>query len=258
LNRSLTSAPLAVSRFSSIVFGRSQCPKCRHVLAWYDLLPVLSYIFLRGKCRYCGKEISFRYVLVELISAFSFLALLLLNNPAGYLDWISVVFWFTAVSLLVVVFFIDLDYLIILDKILIVLGFTTLLYQVLREFFIKSELVVSHSSLSIKWNLLVAFLVGLVFLAIFLISKGKGIGLGDIKLLSLLTFLFGFPGILVVIYFSLIVGTVYGLILILFFGAKLKSKIPFGSVLSAVAIFFILFSKFFVPALSPYILRLYL
>ncbi len=249
------------SDLGSIVYGRSKCPKCKRTLAWYDLIPVLSYLFLKSKCRYCRKRISFRYVFIELLSAFSFFALFLFNKPAGYSDWISLIFWFTAVSLLIVVFFIDLDFLIILDKILLVLGLTMLFYQILREFLIKSEPVIFQSPYSlpgIKWNLLAALLTGLVFLAIFLITRGKGLGMGDVKLIFLLAFMFGFPAILTVVYASLIVGTVYGLILILFFGAKLKSKIPFGSVLSAISVFFILFNKFFVPALLPYILRLYL
>ena len=115
----------------------------------------------------------------------------------------------------------------------------------------------SWYGVSLWHNILTGFFSALFFFLIYLSTKGKAIGLGHVKLILLLGLLFGFPGILIVIYGALAAGTLWGIALILFFGAKLKTKIPFGTVLSAVSIAFILLNKFLIPALSPYILHLY-
>src|SRR3990167_5238502 len=108
-----------------------------------------------------------------------------------------------AVRLLVLAF-IDLDYFIIFDKILLVLFVVGLAYQFLRGYVFWLEPAVVGGSLNISHNLLTAFLSFAIFLLIFLVTKGKGIGMGDIKLFFVLGFLFGFPAILVIVYIALI------------------------------------------------------
>lgn len=246
-----------IPRQEGFVSGRSRCPKCKKELHWLDLFPVASAILLSGRCRYCRGKISWRYSIVELLTGFSFLGLFLLNiSVAG--DYLSLVFWLAAISLLIVLIFIDFDYLLIPDKILIVLGSLTVVYQLLRSVFLVREPFLLHTSLSLPANLLTALLSCLVFLAIFIVTKGKGIGLGDVKLVFFLGLMFGFPGILPVIYLALLSGLVWGLSAMVFFGANLKSQLPLGSMLGASAVFFVLFNKIFFPAVWPYITRLYL
>ena len=236
------------SDLRTVLGGRSKCPKCRHVLVWYDLFPIFSFLFLKGKCRYCGKKISLRYPLVEFLTGISFFLLFFLNNPSGAKDWLILSIWAGAIALLIALLFIDLEHFIIPDKILIVLAIIAL------------ALLIQGASLdggNLWHNILTGFFSALFFFLIYLATKGKAIGLGDVKFILVLGFLFGFPEILIVIYGALAAGTLWGVVLILFFGAKLKTKIPFGTVLSAVSIAFILLNKFLIPALSPYILHLY-
>lgn len=233
-----------LGNLGSVIWGRSQCPNCRHTLAWRDLLPVLSFLFLKGKCRHCHKKISFRYPLVEFLTGFSFLFLFWTNVPASLTDWFVFLIWSGAIAILLVLLFIDLEHFIIPDKILAALGLLAVIQ------------IVQGGTL--YYSVLAGFFAGLFFFIIYLATKGAALGLGDVKLIFILGFLFGFPGILIIIYGSLIAGTLWGIVLILFFGAKLKSKISFGTVLSGTAIFYILFNKFFIPYLEPYILRLYL
>jgi len=231
------------SDLGSIVHSRSKCPTCRHILSWLDLFPVFSFLFLKGRCRYCRKKISFRYPIVEIITGISFLSLFLVNAPIDATGWLFFALWACAIAILTTLFFVDLEHFVIPDKILIVLGLLAL------------PQVIQGDPLD---RVLSGFSAGLFFLVIYLATKGKALGLGDVKLIFILGLLLGFPGILIVIYGSLMVGTLWGVVLITFFGAKLKTKIPFGTVLSGVTIFYILFNKFIIPYLDPYILRLYL
>ena len=147
------------------------------------------------------------------------------------------------ISLLIALIFIDFEYFIIPDKILIVFGLLAFFYQL--------------ASFTILANLLVAAISGVIFFLIFLLTKGEKMGLGDVKLIALLGFIFGFPGILIVLYLAVTGALVYGIVLILFFGGKLQTKLPFGSLLAGSAIIFILFNKFLLSFFMPYIFRIY-
>ncbi|HEY4484316.1 MAG TPA: prepilin peptidase [Candidatus Paceibacterota bacterium] len=240
------------------VVGRSKCQKCSHVLAWLDIIPLFSFTFLKGRCRYCKRSISKRYFFVEILTGLLFLTLFILQQPDSLYGYLDLSFWLFISSTLLVLAFIDLDYFIIFDKILLVLFVVGLAYQFLRGYVFWLEPAVVGGSLNISHNLLTAFLSFAIFLLIFLVTKGKGIGMGDIKLFFVLGFLFGFPAILVIVYIALIAGMVWGLALILFFGASMKSRVAFGFVLANAAIVFILFSQFLITKFTPYVIRLYL
>lgn len=220
-------------REENFVKGRSRCPFCHHTLDWKDLIPLASFIFLKRKCRYCSKKISWRYFGVELVTALLFLAL-----------WPSF-FWIGTASLLMAVIFIDFDHLIIPDKILTVLAVWALLFQLTHP-----ANLYNHG--------MSAVISGLVFLLIFLATKGQKMGLGDVKLMFLLGFIFGFPGILIVFYLAVAGALIWSIILILFFGGQLKTKLPFGSLLAGASLVFILFSQLLLKTFTPYILRFYL
>ena len=188
--------------------GRSYCPKCKHQLSWLDNVPLLSFLFLRSRCRYCSKVIPFRYFIVELVSGLFFvLGYYLL--PFNY--WLLFVFVF---PLLLALFVIDWQRMILPDELI----FTGVLITFV--FFLDSPFL---------WrNLLSGFVAGLFLLLLYLVTLGKGMGLGDVKLAIL-------GGLLLGPYFSLIwltvaflTGAVFGVILILGKKAKLKSKIAFG------------------------------
>ncbi|MDP3731116.1 MAG: prepilin peptidase [bacterium] len=226
--------------------GRSRCPSCGHVLIWKDLFPLISFLFLKRKCRFCSKKISWRYFLVELLTAIVFLGFFMISKPDSLLLFWPFSLWLAIICLLIVLVFIDFDYFIIPDKILVVTVLLALLLHLTNYFD------------ALFANFLTGAISGAVFLLIFLATKGEKMGLGDVKLMALLGFIFGFPGILPVFYLAVAGALLWSIILILFFGGKLQTKLPFGTLLSGSAVVYILFHELFMPFLSPYLFRLYI
>ena len=160
----------------SVVKGRSKCLNCGSVIGWYDLAPVFSYFILRGRCRKCNVRIPLLYPVVEIATA-TVLLLLFLNDPVISLS--------TMINALIVMFltliiFLDIRYLIIPDKILVLLAAAALMSLILR--------------LNLNIGLLIsAFGLTLFFAILYVASKGRWIGLGDIKLVFLIGLLLGYP-----------------------------------------------------------------
>jgi len=195
--------------------GRSFCPKCGKQIAWYDNIPILSFLMLRGKCRHCRKSISWQYPLIELTTAGVFLWLFLIFGLT--LDF----FVFTVLScFLIVIFVYDLLHYLILDEVVIPAAI----------FALFANLYTGHGF----WNLILAvFLGGGFFLAQFLISKGRWIGGGDVRLGALMGLTLGFPMVLIALFVAYFAGAFTGLILIIFNHKKMSSKVPFGTFLTA-------------------------
>ncbi len=190
--------------------GRSFCPYCKQVLKWQDLIPVFSFLILRGKCRYCRKRISYYYPLVELFTAIIFFLIF------WHLDFgfdLTFGFWILISSFLIIIFVYDLKHFIIPDKIIYPAIFIALLRTVLG---VPPRTV------------LVAFGAAGFFLLIVLISRGRWMGVGDIKLAFLMGLLLGFPYILVALFFSFLIGAIIGIGLILAKRKTMKSEVPFG------------------------------
>lgn len=192
--------------------GRSFCPRCNHVLAWYDLIPVFSLLFLRAKCRYCKAKISWQYFFVELATAGVFLLNWWIFIPMG---WLTVGFWWIMSMFLIIIFIYDLKYQYIYDRFsipAIVLAFAWQFWQ---------------SGLGWK-SIIGGFLVGAgVYLALYVMSKGKDIGGGDIRLGALLGVLVGFEKVIYLFLFTYGVAVLY---LIFYFIIKRKKikYLPLG------------------------------
>ncbi len=214
----------------SIVFPASHCPRCSAPLHWYENIPIVSYIFLGGKCGHCKEPISLQYPLVELMMAL--LAASLLHRfqlslvTAGY-------FIFTAA--LLVIIFIDIHHQIIPDVISlpgIVLGF-----------------VFSLISPTVSWqNSLIGLLVGggilyAVAYAYYLLRKVDGMGGGDIKLLAMIGAWLGWQSLPFVIFASSLSGTLVGLIAMLYQKKGGRTRIPFGPFLSLAALVYTFYSE---------------
>lgn len=194
----------------SIFFGRSHCPKCKTVLKWFDLIPLFSFFFLKRRCRKCGKEISWQYPLVELTTGLLFLSVF--NNP----------YYLIIVSFLIVIFVYDLKHYIIPDVIIYP--------AIVLSFFFSSFEILS--------------LVGAVFfLSIVLVSRGKWMGMGDVKLAVFMGFVLGWPEILSALLLSFILGATVGIILIILKRKKLKSEIPFGPFLCLATLIMMLYGQ---------------
>lgn len=198
--------------------GRSHCPDCQHKLGFRDLIPVLSFIILKGKCRYCQKNISWQYPAVELATAITFVLTILLNDTMGLLGS----FYFLAMaSFLIVIFVYDLKHYIIPDKVIYPAILIALVYDFWKSDFLL--LIFGKSDF-----LLSALAAAGFFLAIVLVSRGRWMGIGDIKLGFLMGLILGFPNILLALFLAFFIGAIIGIGLIFASKKSLKSEVPFG------------------------------
>ncbi len=193
--------------------GRSYCPNCKHQLAWFDLIPVVSYLMLLGKCRYCHKKISIQYPIVEIATGIAFL-LIFTVVPSNILY--LMLLWYVFASF-TVIFIFDIKYYIIPDRILFPAIIITLLYEILFTF--------PHFISNTLWA---AVLASGFFLAIFLVSRGKWMGFGDVKLAILMGLILGFPNILSGLFLSFCIGSVVGVVLMISQKKGLKNEMPFA------------------------------
>jgi len=208
--------------------GRSFCPHCKHTLKWLDLIPVFSFLYLCGKCRYCHKKISIQYPLVELVTGILFVLILSFSDVGLHLgsptSFLNLAFLFYIASSLIVIFVYDLKHYLIPDKVLFPAIAAAFVYRLFENF------------VSLPSYLLAAVIASGFFLAIFLASAGRWMGFGDVKLAVLMGFLLGFPNILAGLFLAFFFGAIIGVILMVFpFGSAqggnkkgLKSEIPFG------------------------------
>ncbi len=224
------------------LFGRSHCDKCGHKLAWYDLIPIFSFILLKGRCRYCHKRISFYYPLVELLTGISFAALWFSLKDLSILTLIS---YLGVISMFIVIFFSDIKYQIITDESQIFLFIFTLFLH----------LALDESVYKLALYFLAAFVVALPIFGLFLITRGKGMGFGDVKFGLNMGFLLGIKGGLIALYLSFILGAMVGIILVLTKKKGFKSKIPFGPFLVFTSFLLLFFRAFVMKTFYLFLLR---
>lgn len=200
----------------TIVKGRSYCESCKHPLSTFDLIPLFSFLFLKGRCRYCKALIPQSIFIIELKTGLLFAFLYYLSTLYSW-DLITLVYNLTIVSCFIVIIFADYKYSIIPDQITFILLLTILLYLF---FFDQPHIFAS---------IITAFISFTFFLFLFLITKGKGMGIGDIKLVFVLGLLLGFPKIIPAFYLAFLTGAVVSIILIVWKKKKLRgTTIPFG------------------------------
>ena len=224
--------------------GRSHCPHCKHALAWYDLIPLLSFAILGGRCRYCKENISIQYPLVEIATAalflLSFLATRDLAQPDKFqilsIEALAIVYVWVIASLLVVLFVYDLRHYILPDKILFPAIFVACIW-----YFVSGIFFDFYTRYEILHTIYAALGATAFFLAIFLLSRGKAMGFGDVKLAFFMGLFLGWPNILVALFAAFFAGAAVGIVLIALRKKGMKSEIPFGPFLiggTFVALFF--------------------
>ena len=212
----------------SIVRPASACPVCGTSIHWYDNIPVLSYIILRGRCRGCNTHISIRYPLVELLCG-------LFAMASGMRFGISsaALIYFLLIAALLAITFIDIDHRIIPDIITlpgIPLGF---LASLMLPHITWSESLLGiaaggGSLLAVAWG--------------YQLFTGKdGMGGGDIKLLAMIGAFLGWKGVLFTVMSASLVGTIIGIILMVRAGKGMKMALPFGPFLAIGAILYMFF-----------------
>lgn len=216
--------------------GRSRCAHCRRALAWFELVPVFSWLWLRGRCRTCGSRIPVRHLLVEgglgALFAYATYTTLTTTETVGTIlttetaiVWLLLAFRLLLLSTLTVVFLADLRYFIIPDVVslgLAALFVLALLLGRLMDFPVFGVLP------SFRLALL-GGAFGAAFLAVFaLVSKGAWMGWGDVKLALALGLAFGFPAVLFLLAFAFILGAVAGLALLALRLRGAQDLLPFG------------------------------
>jgi leader peptidase (prepilin peptidase) / N-methyltransferase len=209
-----------IPRNESISFPPSHCTNCGNRIKWYDLIPVISYLFLKGKCRYCGEKISIRYPIIEFTTGVIFLAL---NIEYG----LSFNFFKYALltCFLIVIGIIDFDTTDVYLKTTASGIITGIVFIVIEHFMHYNILTFIYGGL----------LGGGVITAIILLTGGMG--WGDLEICAMIGLFLGFKLTIVMLFFSFIFGGFAGIVLILL---KLKSRkdyIPFGPYISTSCIF---------------------
>jgi leader peptidase (prepilin peptidase)/N-methyltransferase len=237
-------AILRVPKEESVVTPASHCYSCKQKIKFYDNIPILSWLILRGKCRNCGAKFSFRYCLVELITATLFAMAFIKLGWSYYLLEILIL-----LLGLVVVSFIDLDHLIIPDKISlpgIAIG--------LLGGFLNPERGFTDALLGMLLGGGFLWAVAYVY---YLLKKEEGMGGGDIKLLAWIGAILGWKSVPFVILCSSILGSIVGIFMIAKYKGNLKTIIPFGPYIALAAIIYIFggeaigkwYISFFMPSL---------
>lgn len=219
----------------SIVSPGSHCPHCKHPIRWYDNIPALSYLFLRGRCRDCAKPISFRYVVVELLTASMFLILF-------YRYDMTMFFWvYAALSAsLIVVSFIDIDIREIPDEIsisgVVIALILSVIFPQLHGASTRT-LALGYSVLGILVGGGSIFITGIIGDAIF---KKETMGGGDVKLMAMIGGLIGWKLALLTFFIAPFFGAIVGIILKV---RKGESFIPYGPFLSLACFLSIFFGE---------------
>lgn len=206
------------------VKGRSYCDHCRKPLRWFDMFPLLSYLALGGRSRCCHQKLSISHPVVEFLTGTLFVwwfwgGSLFFQLTKAPFQIIQPAFWLIVGLLLLIIFFIDLWYMIIPDWAVGGLFVITLLYRLaltITGVMIREDLF---------FTLLASAVIGLFF---FLLWKIKGMGFGDVKFSVSMALLLGWPLILVGLFLSFIIGALVGVAAVLLKKKTLKQAIPFG------------------------------
>lgn len=222
----------------NIAHPRSSCPNCKHVISWYENIPIISYLFLRGRCSNCKTTISWQYPLVEIVTGlFAFLIAPRSLEPA---DLFNFLFFLGVFSAFLVHFVVDLKHQILPDSINIYLG---LLFFVVALISKPWTHWLIGAGLGLGFPLLVSWL--------FYLLRGQvGLGGGDIKLYAVLGIYLGPIGVMQNIFMSCLLGALVGLILMATKTIKKENPIPFGPFILTVSGF-----QIFTPDLIDHLLR---
>ncbi len=214
----------------SIVFPASHCPHCGKQIKPYDNIPLVSYIMLRGRCRYCGEKISLRYPAVELITG-----LLAAGLFIKYGFTVDLMVFFVLSAGLIAITFIDIDRMIIPNAISypgIVLGFAS-------SFFVSTNNPVS-AAIGILAGAGILFATAFIYKRV---TGVEGMGMGDVKLMAMIGAFLGWEAALFTVIISACIGSIAGIFLVVFAGKGRKHAIPYGPFISASAIVYLFYGQ---------------
>ena len=238
-----------IPRELSTVTPRSYCPRCKKQIPWYLNIPLFSYLMLGAKCKYCGAKISFRYFVVELLTAVLFL---LVWRKFGFgtdprmlgltpiTDWKLVPVYWLVVSGLVMGTFVDFEHLIIPDR--VTLG--GIAAGLVLSPLIPSLHNETHALHSLGWSALGTLLGAFILWALAVVGKmifrKDAMGMGDVKLLGAIGAFMGWRAVLFNVLASSLAGSLVGISLVLVGRKKMQSRIPYGPYIALAAVIWIL------------------
>lgn len=237
------------------VGGRSACPHCKRILRWYELIPILSFIFQGGRCLNCKEKISWLYPLGELTAGLIFALvpdkIAAISYPAISFFSPQIILWVSIFLTLQLLAFIDWRLGLVPDEgslLLVILGALAAFAYPINVVGVKVLSFIGHFALlfgaqdSLWTNRALALIIAALFFGFLsLITKGKGIGFGDLKLSLGLALVFGWPDMVLAMGFAFILGAIAGGLLLLFKRRTMKSAVPFVPFLalgSALVFFF--------------------
>ena len=207
-------------------WGRSFCPSCKRNLRWNDLFPILSYLILQAKCRYCRKKINIEYFLIEVILGLLIAYLFHLSGGIQSLpDGLELLFKTYFITVLAVLFLTDIKKMLIPDRIILPSLIISLIYLAIFQ---------------LVYSLVVGLGIVSFFLLLIIITRGKGMGGGDVKFGAFIGFGLGFPDGILAIMLAFLTGSLWALYLIILGKKHFGENIPFGPFLvigSLIALF---------------------
>jgi leader peptidase (prepilin peptidase)/N-methyltransferase len=227
-----------IPRGLSIIIPSSRCPSCTTPIKPLDNIPIVSYIFLGGKCRHCKARISLRYPLVEFLNAVLYLIVLW---KFGF--GLHTVVYFIFSSALIVITFIDIDFQIIPDRITLAgipLGFLAGSFLLPDPFVRSSLLGIKESLIGLVSGFGLFYFVALAGSAIF---KKDALGGGDIKMMAMVGALMGWKTVILTTFLGSLTGSVFGITLMVLKGKNRATKLAFGPFLALGAIITLLFGQ---------------
>ena len=222
----------------NVATGRSYCPNCNNLIKWYDNIPIVSFLFLQGVCRNCSKKINTQYLLVELISGFSFAI-------CYYFFGISIttLLFFILTICFVIIFFIDLKHFIIPNEITITLMVIGILKSIVPD--LNNEIFPNFIN-SVLGGVIGYILIWLIILFYKKVRNKEGMGLGDAKLLSAIGFWFGWVSLPFILFFSSFIALVSVLPDLIKNKKNLTSQIPFGPFIILGTLSYLLVKNYFI------------
>ncbi|KKR21365.1 MAG: Type 4 prepilin-like protein leader peptide-processing enzyme [Candidatus Moranbacteria bacterium GW2011_GWA2_39_41] len=218
----------------SFVTGRSHCTHCKTNIAWYDNIPVISFILLKFRCRNCKEKISWQYPLVEIFTGLLFALIgYKFFDATVVATWVSAIYYLGIVSFLLVIFVYDFLYMEIPGLALWPAMGYVIVFNLFFDWVGLKGGIGGQGGVGILDGLVYAGTLGAVvafafFFAMVAISKEKWMGMGDAYLVILLGLILGWPNILLALMLAFSLGAIFGVVLILAKQKKMSSQIPFA------------------------------
>ena len=199
------------------LLGRSYCDNCHATLKTVDLIPIFSFVGLGGKCRVCKKPVSWQYPIVEAVTGALFVLSFLAQSAAGNLTAASLLLYFFLVSILIIVATVDLKFSLIPTSFVYLASLVALFYNFI---FLRQDLFIQ--------NVFAAFIAAFFFGLIVLLTRGKGMGSGDITLAFLMGLILGFAQTVLAVFLAFFFGALVSIFLIALGKKHFGQTVPFA------------------------------